>query len=62
MANGKKPAANGQKIVIKCPHDSEEFESLEQLSQHVDQVHIGPGMLAGYRRESWGKVKKKSSQ
>ena len=55
----KKSAPKETKSVFKCPLDSEEFDTSEQLSQHVDQVHIGPGLLSGFKGESWAKDLKK---
>ena len=54
---GERPEAK-PKTVIKCPIDSEEFDTLEQLSKHMDMIHIGPGLLAAFGRESWGAAKK----
>lgn len=62
VANAQKESAKeGQRKAIRCPVDSEEFDTLEQLSQHVDQVHIGPGVFEGLHRESWSTKKKESS-
>ncbi len=55
VADTEKKPARGTKTVVKCPIDSEEFESTEQLSQHVDQVHIGPGLLSAFKGECWAK-------
>lgn len=68
MSNGTVAEVKGnsagkrQQVVIRCPMDSEVFDSLEELSQHVDQVHIGPGVLGGLGQESWGTFKKKKAQ
>ncbi len=51
----KKPATKATRTAIRCPIDFEEFETTEQLSQHVDQVHIGPGLLSAFKGESWAK-------
>ena len=58
VADAEKPA-KGTKTVFKCPLDSEEFDTPELLSQHVDQIHIGPGLLSGFKGESWAKNLKK---
>lgn len=36
---------------FKCPIDTEVFDTLEALSTHRDQVHIGPGLLEAYGRK-----------
>jgi len=46
----KKPATKRQ-WSAKCPIDSEGFDTVEELSQHMDQVHIGPGLLQAYGRK-----------
>lgn len=32
---------------IKCPYCSSEFDDKQTLSSHIDQIHIGPGLLEG---------------
>ena len=31
----------------RCPYCGEEMESIKQLSKHIDQIHIGRGLLQG---------------
>jgi CBS domain-containing protein len=32
---------------IRCPYCGEEMEDTKQLSKHIDQIHIGRGLLQG---------------
>ena len=32
---------------IRCPYCSEEMPDMKQLSKHIDQIHIGRGLLQG---------------
>ena len=59
LVSAERKSTKGTKAVFKCPLDSEEFDTTELLSQHVDQVHIGPGLLSGFKGESWAKSLKK---
>ena len=37
--------------IVKCPYCNSRFEETEQLSKHIDNIHIGPGLLEGnFRR------------
>ena len=35
----------------KCPYCSSLFDDAENLSQHIDKIHIGPGLLEGDKRK-----------
>tara|TARA_B100001559_G_C15950294_1_gene371765 strand:+ start:313 stop:435 length:123 start_codon:yes stop_codon:yes gene_type:complete len=35
----------------KCPYCDSEFDTKEELSKHIDQMHIGPGLLEGDSRK-----------
>jgi len=59
LVSAERRSAKETKTIFKCPLDSEEFDTPELLSQHVDQVHIGPGLLSGFKGESWAKNLKK---
>ena len=52
----KKPKL--QETTVKCPIDNETFKTAEELSHHVDQVHIGPGVLQAYGHKSIVTTKK----
>ena len=32
---------------VRCPYCDEDFSDAEQLSRHIDLVHIGKGLLQG---------------
>ncbi len=34
-----------------CPYCEEPFDTEEELSKHIDKVHIGKGLLEGNRRK-----------
>ena len=59
LAEAERKGAARPSVAVRCPMDSEEFETPELLSQHVDQVHIGPGLLQAYKHETWEKPKKR---
>ena len=34
-----------------CPYCDSEFDMKEELSKHIDKMHIGPGLLEGDKRK-----------
>ncbi|HJM45923.1 MAG: C2H2-type zinc finger protein [Thermoproteota archaeon] len=34
-----------------CPYCDSEFDTKEELSKHIDKMHIGPGLLEGDARK-----------
>ena len=36
-----------------CPYCESKFEDKEMLSSHIDNIHIGPGLLEGDKRKFW---------
>ena len=36
---------------VKCPYCNSRFEETDQLSKHIDGIHIGPGLLEGDFRQ-----------
>ena len=30
---------------VKCPYCQSEFQDKDELSHHIDKIHIGPGLL-----------------
>jgi uncharacterized CHY-type Zn-finger protein len=32
---------------VKCPYCNSRFEETDQLSKHIDRIHIGSGLLEG---------------
>jgi len=39
------------KIRIRCPYCQSTFEEKDQLSKHVDGIHLGSGLLEGDMRK-----------
>ena len=37
----------GRKIMIICPYCQSKFEDKDQLSRHIDRIHVGSGLLEG---------------
>ena len=37
----------GKKIMIICPYCQSKFEDKDQLSRHIDRIHVGSGLLEG---------------
>ena len=35
----------------KCPYCDSEFDSNEELSQHIDRIHVDSGLLEGDSRK-----------
>ncbi|MCS7141640.1 MAG: C2H2-type zinc finger protein [Candidatus Nitrosocaldus sp.] len=36
---------------VRCPYCESTFNSKEELSKHIDRMHIGPGVLEGDTRK-----------
>jgi hypothetical protein len=34
---------------VKCPYCNSEFPSKDELTKHIDRLHIGSGLLEGDR-------------
>lgn len=41
----------GRKIMIICPYCQSKFEDKDQLSRHIDRIHLGSGLLEGDLRK-----------
>lgn len=40
-------AFTGKNIMIICPYCQSKFEDKDQLSKHIDRIHLGSGLLEG---------------
>ncbi len=44
--------SNDKKMTsIRCPYCESMFNTKEELSKHIDKIHIGPGVLEGDTRK-----------
>jgi len=44
-------ASPARKIMIICPYCQSKFEDKDQLSRHIDRIHLGSGLLEGDLRK-----------
>jgi signal-transduction protein with cAMP-binding, CBS, and nucleotidyltransferase domain len=44
-------AFHARKIMIICPYCQSKFEDKDQLSKHIDRIHLGSGLLEGDLRK-----------
>ena len=44
-------AIPARKIMIICPYCQSKFEDKDQLSKHIDRIHLGSGLLEGDLRK-----------
>ena len=44
-------ASSAKKIMIICPYCQSKFEEKDQLSKHIDRIHLGSGLLEGDLRK-----------
>jgi signal-transduction protein with cAMP-binding, CBS, and nucleotidyltransferase domain len=48
---GSISASAARKIMIICPYCQSKFEDKDQLSKHIDRIHLGSGLLEGDLRK-----------
>lgn len=51
LAEIEVPHNTNTKITIRCPYCQSTFEEKDQLSKHIDGIHLGSGLLEGDMRK-----------
>jgi Zinc finger, C2H2 type. len=51
MASERLKGKKEKEASIRCPYCESMFNTKEELSKHIDKIHIGPGVLEGDTRK-----------
>ncbi len=51
MASERSKGKKEKEASIRCPYCESIFNTKEELSKHIDKIHIGPGVLEGDTRK-----------